>query len=715
MKNERIVILSRMFIVFGLVLLLPVAIAFQILRIQVLEGENLRNLWSAQTLDYIPIPAQRGNILDASGRLLVTNSVSYRVAVDPLAPGMKPEYLEKIAKILAEHTDNSVTHYQRRMTSAPAGSRYIVLNREVGYPAYVALRDLGYRGVILEEQYKRRYNYDGLGAHVIGFVNHEFRGMMGLESAYDTQLRGVDGIRQVRRDRSGRIRAVVGAPRKNPKQGYTIQTTIDADIQAIVEEELKNGVFWARANYGTAIVMDPRTGAIKAMANYPTFNPNAPASSPTENRRNFAISDMIEPGSTFKLVTSIAAVEHNVFDDDEIFRTPENGRKMIHGQMMRDHNPLGDLTFAQVMQKSSNIGTAELAMRLTPDIFYQYARNLGFGSPTSVGLPNEESGRIRKPFEWSQVTLPWISIGYEVQVTPIQILQAYAALANNGIMMRPYVVESVQDERGRVVEQIGPKEIRRAIRSETVAYLEPVFHGVVSDSGTAMYARIEDFPIAGKTGTAQKFIDGRYQARYRASFVGYYPVDDPQYISVVILDEPRISYFGGFTAGSIFRNITTRIIGIDENLQRAPSINDEINAIAKMPLVRGLTVPQAKERLADLGIPFLYQGSGNRVLNQEPDPGTELDRYASNAVIFLGEHANLNDDELRNIIPDVRNLSMRRAVALLEKQGFEVNIIGSGTVHTQFPSAGSTLGIGREVTIRGRARDLPSILSEAAR
>lgn len=716
MSNERTVILGRMFLVFGLVLLLPVAIAFQILRIQILEGDNLRSLWSTQALDYISVPAQRGNILDASGRLLATNTVTYRVAVDPLAPGMKPEYLDDIATVLARHTNRTENHYTQRISSASRGSRYIVLEREVGYITYKELRDLGYRGIILEEQYKRRYNYDELAAHAVGFVNHEFRGMMGLEASFDEMLRGEDGIQQVRRDRSGGIRAVIGAPRKKPRQGYTVQTTIDANIQAIVEEELRNGVHWAKANYGTAIVMDPRTGAIKAMANYPTYDPNSPGTITTENRRNFAISDMIEPGSTFKLVTSIAAVEHNVFTEDEIFYTPESGQKMIHGQMMRDHNPLGNMSFQQVFQKSSNIATSEIAMRLTPDIFYQYARNMGFGTPTDVGLPNEESGRIRRPFEWTRVTLPWMSIGYEVQVTPIQIAQAYATFANNGIMMRPYIVDKILDERGKTIEETRPREIRRVIKPETVKYLKPVFQGVVSDSGTASFAMIDDFPIVGKTGTAQKFIDGRYQARYRASFAGFYPEDKPQYVTLIVLDEPRISYYGGFTAGTIFRNITTRIIGIDDKLQQKTPIDPNYEMLAHMPNLRGLDADRAKDVLRRLHIPFTSHGMGARVSQQTPEPGTPivLSNEEAHLVFNDAQHEDLISSD-HNIIPDVVQLSMRKASLMLEEAGFKVTIIGSGTVHTQFPAAGNQLRMGNQVTLRGRARDLPTILTQTTK
>ena len=268
----------RILFVLSMVLLLPIAISVQILRIQVIEGDSLRTLFASQAIDVVSIPAQRGSIVDAKGRILVSNNVSYTVAIDPRVPNTKPEQIGKILTTLSKHTGISETNYRRKIQQAPQQARYIVLEKNVTRDAYNDLKKLGLRNVILEDQYKRRYNYDQLAAHVIGYVNHEVRGMMGLESNFDSQLRGQDGEQQVQRDRLGRIRAIVGAPKRQPRQGYDLKTTIDAHIQAIVEDELRVGVEKWRAKHGTAIVMDPRTGAIKAMANFPSYNPNSPGS-----------------------------------------------------------------------------------------------------------------------------------------------------------------------------------------------------------------------------------------------------------------------------------------------------------------------------------------------------------------------------------------------------------------------------------------------------
>lgn len=702
---------ARILIVLGIIMLFPIAIAMQMVRIQALEGSELRNLWDAQALDAIPIPAQRGRILDTKGRILVSNTTTYSIAIDPLVPNTRPEQITTILQTLSKHTGKSVDFYRQRMRQAPTGARYIVLERSISRETYVAIKDLRLRNTILEEQYRRRYNYESLAAHVLGYVNHQVSGQMGLESSYNNMLRGRDGEQQVQRDRLGRIRSMVGAPRRQPVEGYTLKTTIDAHIQAIVEEELHQGVVRTRARYGTAIVIDPRTGAIKAMANYPTFNPNVLRPEEAEFRRNYAISDMIEPGSTFKLVTAVAAVEQRMVTLDEVFDTPQNGVRMIHGQAMRDHNPLGSLDFENVIKKSSNIATAEVAMRLPRETFFQYARNLGFGTHTGIDLSFEETGRMQRPYQWSNVTLPWMSIGYEVQVTPLQLVMAYSAFANKGNLMRPYIVDEILDEYGNTVQKTRPTTIRRAIRPETIRKLMPAFEGVVTEDGTAEFARIEGITIGGKTGTAQKFIDGRYQTRYRASFIGFYPTDEPHYVVMVLLDEPRTSIYGGFVSGPIFRQITSRIMGLDENLQK--EIVEEIDRpmLARAPQVRGLSLESATRVLDQLRIRHETEGNGTVVFAQSPDAGEEITR-GQRVKLTLGNHHPIFEEgqaSVRSEVPTLSGLSMRQAMMALTESGFEVQMLGSGTVYAQFPQAGALYETGREVTIRGRARSMNTL------
>ncbi|MAO63863.1 MAG: hypothetical protein CL666_02565 [Balneola sp.] len=716
--DPRTAILSRMFIVLGLILLIPTALGFQLIRINYFEGDELRTLWSKQAIDQIPIPAQRGNIYDANGTLLATNAVDYKLAFDPKVTvngkiGVPQSEIQRLATRLGELTSKPASFYRNKIKEAPARSRYIVLGNNLSPIVKDEIKMLDVPGVILEENYRRKYTFGTLAAHTLGFVNHNTEGRIGLESYYNEQLKGEDGIRQVRRDPFNRIFEYVGAPKKLPQNGYSLHTTIDAYIQAILEDELQAGVEKHMANYGTGIIIDPRTGAIKALANYPTFDPNYPGNDDDENRRNFAISDMIEPGSTFKLVTAVAAVEQGVVDFGEIIETPENGEIVIHDLILRDHDPLGDLTFQEVIQKSSNIATAKIAMRMKPEVFYQYVRNMGFGTETNIDLSGETRGRLAKPFEWSLVTLPWMSHGYEIQTTPIQIAQAYAAFANEGRLMRPYLVERIENKNGQIIEQHEPVQIRKIARTSTLKKLLPVFESVVADSGTGDLAQVEGLRIAGKTGTAKKVVNGRYTNRYRSSFVGFFPVDAPKYVCLILLDEPKTTGYGGVTAGPIFKNIAMRIAGLDSDIQQnmSPEQSSE-SQLVKVPFLKGMTPSQAKEILSQLTLHHDIKGKAGYIISQEPEAGTEILPGQEISLTLSETYAIADSASVKEgyaEVPDLIGMNMRKAHNLLLDSGLKTELIGSGTVFAQYPKAGASLRKGYTVTVRGKGRSLELI------
>lgn len=349
MQEFRGAIMGRMFVMLGILFLLPAALLVQLVRINFIEGDGLRQLWNKQAITEIPIPAERGNIYDRNGTLLATNTVDYKMALDPKVPGMTQAHIDTVLVTLGRTTGKGKTYYQGILNEAPTRSRYVVMEKNMNGMQKEQLATLGIRGVILEENYRRSYTFGSLAAHTMGFVNHEMKGRIGLESHYDKELRGGDGVQQVRKDALQRVFEYVGAPKKLPIEGYDLHTTIDASIQAILEDELQVGVQRFKANYGTGIIMDPTTGEILAMANYPSYDPNVPGDINEENRRNFAIADMVEPGSTFKLVTAIAAVEQGVIKEGELFETPEDGAVQIHGLTLRDHDPLGTMNFEEVI------------------------------------------------------------------------------------------------------------------------------------------------------------------------------------------------------------------------------------------------------------------------------------------------------------------------------------------------------------------------------
>ncbi len=715
--NERTAILSRMFLVLGLILLLPCALAFQMIRINVIKGEELRTLWSKQAIENIPIPAERGQIYDSNGTLLVTNVADYKIALDPKVPELTKDDVDLLFQKMGEVTGLGANEFHRKLNNAPVRSRYVVLAKNLSVTQKEAIDQLDIRGVIIEENFKRKYTFGSLAAHVLGFVNHDLNGRSGIESYYNDELKGKEGQQQVRRDPQNRIFAYVGAPRKLPVQGYSVHTTIDAYIQAILEDELKAGVVRTKSNYGTAIVMDPETGAIKAMANYPTFDPNQPGIYDVEDRRNFAIADRIEPGSTFKLVTAISAVEQGVVDFDEEFDTGD-GVMEVYGLPIRDHDPLGTINFVEVIQKSSNVATAEIAMRLKPEVFYQYARNMGFGTLTNIDISGEVAGSLAKPYDWSAVTLPFIAHGYEILTTPLQVTSAYGAFANGGKLMRPYVVDKIVDDKGNVITENEPIEIRKIAKKRTLEKLLPVFESVLEDSGTAGWANVEGLSIAGKTGTAKKVVEGRYQNFYRASFTGFFPSHDPKYVIYVLLDEPKTSVYGGYAAGPIFRQTATRIAGLDDDIQREMNLGEsEILAEAKVPLIIGLSKDEAKVVLNNLSLEYTLDGMGEKVIDQWPDAGSVLIEKEKVSLILsetIAESDSASIKEGYAEIPPLKGIHMRKALHELTKLGFKTEMIGSGTVFAQYPKAGEVMKKGLTVTIRGKAKSMENLNSVVA-
>ncbi len=714
MTEHRTSILSRMFIVLGFLFLIPCALAFQLIRINYVEGDGLRTLWTKQAIDEIPIPAQRGNIYDKNGTLLATNVADYQIALDPKVPGLTRNQINTLLAKLGQVTRQPASIYQQKVNDAPSRSRYVVLAKNLTGIQKDEIAQLGIKGVIIEENFRRKYTFGSLAAHSIGFVNHSMNGRTGIEAFYNDELNGEDGVQQVRKDPFNRVFEYVGAPKKLPIDGYSLHTTIDAYIQAILEDELKAGVEKHNANYGTGIIMDPKTGAILALANYPTYDPNFPGSSEDENRRNFAISDMVEPGSTFKLVTAIAAVEQNKVDFDEIFETPEDGEKVIHGLTLRDHDPLGNIDFEEVMRQSSNIATAELAMRLDNDRFYQYARNLGFGTPTYVDIAGEESGRMAKPYEWSMVSLPWMSHGYELLSTPIQVAQAYAAFANEGLLMRPYIIDRIEDNNGNILSEHEPVEIRRVAKKKTLQKLLPVFESVVSDTGTGEFAQVEGLRIAGKTGTAKKVVDGRYTSNYRGSFVGFFPVENPKYVCLIMLDEPKPIGYGGYTAAPIFREVAKRISGLDDDL-RNQMMTEPLASQSEFqitPNLVGLSSTEAQQLAEIMNVELKTVGTNGFVSQQFPAANDTLWAGKELEVTISSSYASSDTAQVREgytRIPDVKGLSMRNAVAMLKNAGLEIEKIGSGTVFAQFPKQDQIMRKGGKVTIRGKARSLETV------
>ncbi|MBT8399957.1 MAG: PASTA domain-containing protein, partial [Rhodothermia bacterium] len=485
--------------------------------------------------------------------------------------------------------------------------------------------------------------------------------------------------------------------------GESLVLTIDLIRQTIVEEELASGVEESGSNWGTAIAMDPNTGAVLAMANFPTYDPNRPGRYPTEARRNHAITDRIEPGSTFKLVSAVASLEQGVVSLDDSIDTG-NGYRIFGRRELRDTHGHGRISFQEVIAVSSNIGIAEAVKKLDGGDLYQYARNLGFGQPTWIDLPGEVGGSLKKPSSWSGTTKTSVSIGYEVDVTPIQLLTAYCALANGGLLVRPFLLQERRNYAGETVWEARQDSIRRAFKRKTARKLLPAFERVVND-GTAKSAQIKGVRVAGKTGTAWKVHSGSYsRSKARASFVGFFPADNPRVALIVVLDEPETSIYGGATAAPIFQRIADRwistfpdlarerSIALAEDAQSATTESDSPDAsLSSLPDVNGLPAAVAASRILAHGYavdPPDAEDAVLEVVRQSPRPGRDVRRGAQ---IRLAVDHGSTDEATAARMPNLEGLSARQATFWLAKLGVRARVEGHGRVVSQSPKAGSDL------------------------
>ncbi len=433
--------------------------------------------------------------------------------------------------------------------------------------------------------------------------------------------------------------------------------------------------------------MDPHTGAILGMASVPVYNPNEYQKSDVSARRNRAIADQLEPGSTFKLIAAAAAVEQGVVEMSDTLETG-NGYAVVGRRGMHDLHAYGTINFHEAIAKSSNIGVARTAVQLDRGVFYQYARNLGFGQKTWIDLPGEVDGTLRKPKDWTGASLASMSIGYEVDVTPLQVLTAYSALANGGLLMKPYVVAERRDQRGRLLWRAQPDSIRRALKRETVRTLLPAFVDVV-DSGSAKLAKIDGLTIAGKTGTARVIIDGEYNKQiHRASFVGFFPAEKPSVAVMLMLARPKVKGNSGAITTPIFKRLAMRWMSSSPDDLVSPQLAEQAPSTTErlLPQIGGQPVAVAAARL---------RAAGFEVREAAPMHAYHAVEQPVNDDLVFGKRVNLEiappDTMPVALMPDLTGLSTRQAVFWSHATGIDVKLEGQGMVVSQTPKAGEPL------------------------
>ena len=614
----------------GVFFMLLVIALCRVFQLCVLEGASLKQLADRQQRQRVAVPPERGPIVDRNGDMLALTLDSAAVYVRPAKLDLSRNPVPALARTLNLPLSSVA---QKAQSSEP----FVWLLRGATVEQADAIAELGFRGVGSEPTRRRLYPRGGLAAQVLGFAGVDSQGLEGVELLYDHDLQGAAASVNVGRDAHGRRMLTDGTRQPLPRQGARVELTIDASLQQVTETELAAAVAERHAQAGIAVVMQPSTGEILALANVPSFDPNELTSATAERRRNRVVTDSYEPGSTFKGVLAAAAIEAGaVRPEDRIFC--ENGHYAIGRRVVHDHEPYGWLTFADVIKHSSNIGAGKVGERLGAERLAAAVDAFGFGLPTHIDLPGEVGGIVRPRSKWARINVVTTSFGQGISVTPIQLLRAYAAIANGGQLLRPYIVRRVVGADGSVLRENRPEVISRPISAATARTVTAMLRGVV-DGGTGTQARIDGIAVAGKTGTAQK-VDGktgRYSARARmSSFIGFVPADAPRFVILVVLDSPRTATYGGLVAAPVFRRIAE--YGIDRLGLRvaAAPVPDPETDTAQPQLVRwtlaasdhgmpsfiGLSMREALVRAARAGWEVHTRGSGF-VVTQDPPPGAE--------------------------------------------------------------------------------------------
>ena len=529
--------------------LLAFIVAGRAFQLQVLKRDQLCKLAERQYKNKIPLVPKRGTIYSKGYEELAVT-----VEVDSVYA--EPDDIEdpKLAsKRLAPVLSVSRKKLEDRFSSSKS---FVWLARKVSPSLIKRVKSLDIQGIGFVKENRRFYPNAELASHVVGFSGIDGSGLGGIELAQDTQIKGKVEFVRAERDALGKRTLPKDLGFEDYLTGNSIVLTIDKTIQYTAEKELANAVRKSGAKGGTAIVMDPKTGEVLAMANYPQFNPNDISSYPQAALKNKAIVDTYEPGSTFKVFLLAAALEEGVVKPGDKFFC-ENGSMEFAGKVIHNTHKHGTLTVREIMKVSSNIGAAKIAVKLGKERYHGYLSSFGFGSPTGIELKGEGSGILRSMKTWSKLELANISFGQGVSVTPLQLTTAFSAIANGGYLMKPYLVKDILDKDGKVIKRNQPQIVKKIISGETALKVTEMLRDAVAEGGTGTAAALAGYDVAGKTGTAQKVSGGRGYAgnKHVASFIGFVPAQSPKLVVLVAIDEPEGVQYGGVVAAPVFKAI----------------------------------------------------------------------------------------------------------------------------------------------------------------
>jgi len=680
---------ARLWIVSGASLIWAACVVHALFDLQVRRTDQMRELARRQQQQVIVADPRRGAILDRVGRELAVSTDVYSVYA---APGEM-----KDAGSAATSLASALAMPANSIRAKLSNEGFVLVRRRVAPDVADRVRSLDIAGVHLVAESKRFYPRGSLAAHVVGFVSPDEPSVReGLERRYDSEIRGTPGALVAMRDARGSH--FLMEARQQPVAGHDILTSLDEVIQHIAERELAAAIQETGAISGSVVVLHTPTGEVLAMTSLPTFNPNHYGSFDAAARRNRSITDVYEPGSTFKIITAAAGLQEGVVRPSEIIDC-QNGLIRVAGIAIHDHKQFGSLSFAEVISESSDIGVMKTALRIDPRTFYEYIARFGFGSRTGIDLPGESRGMLQPAARWAATTEAYISFGQEIGVTPLQIASAFSTVANRGVAVPPHIVTRIIEGAGAAVREPERPQARRVLSEAAADTLVDLLEGVVT-SGTGKKAAVSGYRVAGKTGTAQKIVNKVYSTdKYISSFCGFVPSRRPVLTILVVLDEPRGPiYHGGDVAAPIFRRIAEPALdylGVQEDgpLAQPPEL---------ALLGAGLAPPEQKRSAGEV-VPAAYttrHRPDRGAPGAKPDPRPPIDPVAPRPLTFDDGGATPAPPEGPMSVPDLDGAPLRDAVVQLARAGLIASVEGDGFVVTQSPAPGTPLAAGATVSLK---------------
>lgn len=645
--RTRIVIIG---VLFGVMFL---AVTGQAFKLQIVQHEDMIRRADRQHQRIVPLTPARGTIMDRNG-----NNLAVSVEMDScFAEPRHIQDMEGTAAVLAPFLSIPQQELLKKLNSS---KNFVWLARRLTPEQTVRIKNLKLRGIGFAPETKRFYPNFEAAAHVIGFTGLDPAGLEGVEKRYDSVILGNTGYVVTERDALGRNIAVKDTVVKNSSPGKNLMLTLDMTIQHIAEKELAKAVTESKAKSGVAIVMESDTGRVLAMANYPTFNPNSFAQSSQAQLRNRAVADSFEPGSTFKVFVIAAALEEQLVKPNDVYNC-EGGVYKVAGRTIHDDHPHQRLSVTDIIKYSSNIGSAKIGFKLGEERMVRYLRNFGFGERSGIDLPGEAPGILKKHLYG--IDLATTAFGQGVSISAVQLTSAMSAIANGGVLMKPYLVERILDDKGQEVQKIEPQPLRRVISPETAKKMARMMEAVTGEGGTGTKAAIDGIRVAGKTGTAQKVdpLTKAYSSKRIGSFVGFAPADSPKLTIAVIIDEPQGVKYGGVVAAPAFRGIA-------------------LNSLAYLKILPVVEGKKVSNQLKAQAVPPETDKS-------QQDAMTEGDAFDE-------------QPEGTAIMPDFRGMSMRRVLQVMEKRNLNIRLLGSGRAMEQSPPPGQAIKGTGEVWIK---------------